>query len=138
MFLLRSGGPKGTGALVIRGDVPLEPLVEGGGQELGLRAGTSNVAGAVAMAAALEACAANREADGARIAVLRDRLLDGLLSVPGACENGDRARKVAGNAHVSFEGVEAEALLDRVKESLPDLKTAEEYVPEMLRLHSAR
>jgi cysteine desulfurase len=105
------GGPKGTGALVVRGDVPLEPLVEGGGQELGLRAGTSNVAGAVAMAAALEACTADRDADGARIAVLRDRLLDGLLAVPGASENGDRARKVAGNAHVSFEGVEAEALL---------------------------
>jgi cysteine desulfurase len=105
------GGPKGTGALVVRGDVPIEPLVEGGGQESGLRAGTSNVAGAVAMAAALDACAADREADAARIGRLRDRLLDGLLALPGASENGDRARKVAGNAHVSFEGVEAEALL---------------------------
>jgi cysteine desulfurase len=105
------GGPKGTGALVVRGDVALEPLVEGGGQERGLRSGTSNVAGAVAMAAALEACAADRDADVARVAELRDRLLDGLLGVAGATENGDRLRKVAGNAHVSFEGVEAEALL---------------------------
>ena len=106
------GGPKGTGALIVRGDVPLEPLVEGGGQEFGLRSGTSNVAGAVAMAAALDACAADRAADGARIAGLRDRLLDGLLdAIPGSFENGDRARKVAGNAHVGFEGVEAEALL---------------------------
>ena len=106
------GGPKGTGALIVRGDVPLEPLIEGGGQEFGLRSGTSNVAGAVAMAAALDACATNRVADGARIAGLRDRLLDGLLdAIPGSFENGDRARKVAGNAHLGFEGVEAEALL---------------------------
>ena len=51
-------------------------------------------------------------ADGARIAVLRDRLVDGLLaSVPGSFENGDRSKKVAGNAHLGFDGVEAEALL---------------------------
>ncbi len=106
------GGPKGTGALVVRGGVPIEPLTEGGGQEQGLRSGTSDVAGVVAMAAALEATAASRDADGVRIGALRDRLVDGLLaSVPGSFENGDRTRKVAGNAHLGFEGVEAEALL---------------------------
>ncbi len=106
------GGPKGAGALVIRGGVPIEPLTEGGGQEQGLRSGTSDVAGAVAMAAALEATAESRDADGARIAVLRDRLVDGLLaSVPGSFENGDRSKKVAGNAHLGFERAEAEALL---------------------------
>jgi cysteine desulfurase len=106
------GGPKGTGALVVRGDVPLEPLIEGGGQELGLRSGTSNVAGAVAMAVALEATATARVDDRTRIAALRDRLADGLLAaVPGCFENGDRRRKVAGNAHLGFEAVEAEALL---------------------------
>jgi len=106
------GGPKGTGALVVRGNVPIEPLTEGGGQEQGLRSGTSDVAGSVAMAAALHATGASRDADGERIARLRDRLVDGLLAaVPGAFENGDRSRKVAGNAHLGFEGVEAEALL---------------------------
>jgi len=106
------GGPKGTGALVVRRGVPIEPLTEGGGQEQGLRSGTSDVAGAVAMAAALEATGASRDADGVRIAALRDRLADGLLaSVPGSFENGDRNQKVAGNAHLGFDGVEAEALL---------------------------
>jgi cysteine desulfurase len=106
------GGPKGTGALVVRGGVGLEPLIEGGGQERGLRSGTSNVAGAVAMATALRVTSAARAADVARIAVLRDRLVGGLLStVPDAFENGDRAAKVAGNAHLGFRGVEAEMLL---------------------------
>jgi cysteine desulfurase len=106
------GGPKGTGALVVRGGVALEPLVEGGGQERGLRSGTSNVAGAVAMAAALRATCEQRAAEVDRIAALRDRLVDGLLAlVPHAFENGDRRAKVAGNAHVGFAGVEAETLL---------------------------
>jgi cysteine desulfurase len=106
------GGPKGTGALVVRHATPLVPLIEGGGQERGLRAGTSDVAGATAMAAALDVTVASRAGEVARVAALRDRLVDGLLAaVPGAFENGDRAHKVAGNAHLGFEGVEAEALL---------------------------
>jgi cysteine desulfurase len=106
------GGPKGMGALVVRGGTSVEPLVEGGGQESGLRSGTANVAGAVAMAAALRACHDARVGDAARIASLRDRLVAGLtIAVPGTFENGDRARKVAGNAHVGFDGIEAEALL---------------------------
>jgi cysteine desulfurase len=106
------GGPKGIGALVVRGAVELEPLIEGGGQERGLRSGTSNVAGAVAMAAALRVTCAERTADVARITALRDRLVDGLLAtVPDSFENGDRVAKVAGNCHVGFGGVEAETLL---------------------------
>jgi cysteine desulfurase len=106
------GGPKGTGALVVRGDTRIEPLIEGGGQEGGLRSGTSNVAGVVAMAAALQATCRDRDADVARIAQLRDRLVDGLIAtIPDTFENGTRAAKVAGNAHLGFRGVEAEALL---------------------------
>jgi cysteine desulfurase len=112
------GGPKGVGALVVRGRTALEPLVEGGGQEWGLRSGTSNVAGAVAMAAALRATAAARIDDTARIAALRDRLVAGLVTaIPRTFENGDRSRKVAGNAHLSFEGVEAETLLVALDEA---------------------
>jgi cysteine desulfurase len=106
------GGPKGVGALVVRKGTRLEPLVEGGGQEGGLRSGTSDVAGAVAMAAALEATTAGRAADVERVGRLRDGLLAGLRArIPDLFENGDPARKVAGNCHVGVPGVEAEALL---------------------------
>ena len=106
------GGPKGVGALVRRGEVPIEPLIEGGGQEWGLRSGTSNVTGAVGMAAALRVTGERRADEVARIGPLRDRLARGLAErVPGAFMNGDVARKVAGNCHVGFLGVEAETVL---------------------------
>jgi cysteine desulfurase len=106
------GGPKGVGALVVRGGRPVTPLIEGGGQERGLRSGTSNVAGSVAMAAALRATERARDDDTARVRTLRDRLARGLSeSIPGCFFNGDERRKVAGNCHVRFRGVEAEALL---------------------------
>ncbi len=106
------GGPKGVGALVRRGDTRLEPLVEGGGQEWGLRSGTANVAGAVAMAAALRLTGERRAAEIPRIRQLRDRLAAGLRDrVPDSFVNGDPARKIAGNCHVGFPGVEAETLL---------------------------
>jgi cysteine desulfurase len=106
------GGPKGVGALVVRDGVRVEPLLHGGGQERDRRSGTHNVAGIVAMAAAMEATVAALEADGARVAALRDRLADGILAtVPGACETGDRAARIAGNCHLRFDGVESEALL---------------------------
>jgi len=105
------GGPKGTGALVVREGVALTPLIEGGGQERGLRAGTVNVAGVVAMAAAMRAAAEQRDVEVRRIGALRDRLQEGLLAVPDAFGNGSAAHKVAGNCHVGFRGVEAEARL---------------------------
>ena len=106
------GGPKGVGALVVRGEVAMAPLIEGGGQERGLRSGTSNVAGAVAMATALRITTAERADVVARVGVLRDRLAAGLTAaIPDCFFNGDVVRRVAGNCHVGFPGVEAEALL---------------------------
>lgn len=106
------GGPKGIGALVRRSSVPLEPLVDGGGQEWGLRSGTSNVAGAVGMATALRIVDDARDAEVARVRALRDRLETGLAArVPDCYFNGESASKVAGNCHVGFRGIEAEALL---------------------------
>jgi cysteine desulfurase len=106
------GGPKGVGALVVRQGVQLRPQIHGGGQERDRRSGTYNVAGIVAMAAAMEVTVAERAATVERIGALRDRLADGLLaSVEGAAETGDRANKIAGNCHLTFEGVESEALL---------------------------
>ncbi len=106
------GGPKGVGALVVREGVAVRPIIHGGGQERDRRSGTHNVAGIVAMAAAMRATVDRRQATVARVRALRDRLADGLsATVPGCTETVDRAKKVAGNCHVSFEGVESEALL---------------------------
>jgi len=106
------GGPKGVGALVVRRGVNLRPIIHGGGQERDRRSGTHNVAGIAALAAAMRATVAQREATNARVAALRDRLADGLLAaIPHAHETGDRSRKIAGNCHLTFEGVESEALL---------------------------
>ncbi len=106
------GGPKGVGALAVRGGVQLRPVIHGGGQERDRRSGTHNVAGIVAMAAAMEATVNGRDAEVARVASRRDRLADGLLAaVPGAVETGDRATKIAGNCHLRFPGVESETLL---------------------------
>jgi cysteine desulfurase len=106
------GGPKGMGVLVVRDGVVLRPEIEGGGQERGIRAGTVNVAGAVALATALRVTHERRAADLDRIVVLRDRLQRGLAdAVPSMFLNGDANRKVVGNLHVGFPGVESEALL---------------------------
>jgi cysteine desulfurase len=106
------GGPKGVGALVVRGGVELAPILHGGGQERDRRSGTHNVAGIVGMAAAMRATVDTRADTVARVSRLRDRLADGLLGrVPGARETGHRAAKIAGNCHLSFDGIESEALL---------------------------
>ncbi len=106
------GGPKGVGALVVRRGVTVRPIIHGGGQEHDRRSGTHNVAGIVAMAAAMQATVEERDATVARVTALRDRLADGLLAaVRGCSETGDRTRKIAGNCHLSFDGVESEELL---------------------------
>jgi cysteine desulfurase len=103
------GGPKGVGALMVREGTPIAPLIHGGGQERDRRSGTQNVAGIVSMALAAKLCAERR--DIARIALLRDRLVDGLLTIAGCTETSPRSVKVAGNAHVCIEGVVSEELL---------------------------
>ncbi|MGZ6885251.1 MAG: cysteine desulfurase family protein [Acidimicrobiia bacterium] len=106
------GGPKGVGALVVRDGVVVDPEIEGGGQERGLRAGTVNVAGVVALATALGITEARRAEETSRIAALRDRLRDGLLdAVPDSFVNAAAAPRTAGHLHIGFRGVESEALL---------------------------
>ncbi|HEV3265119.1 MAG TPA: cysteine desulfurase family protein [Acidimicrobiales bacterium] len=106
------GGPQGVGALVVRNGVPIEAVIHGGGQERERRSGTHNVAGIVAMAAALSATVAERTDTVTRVTGLRDRLVDRLLaSVAGTAETGDRSAKVPGHAHLRFDGVESEAMV---------------------------
>jgi cysteine desulfurase len=102
-------GPKGVGGLFVRRGTPMAPLVRGGAQERNRRAGTENVAGAVGFGVAAD-LARHRLEEGARLAVLRDRLEARLLAIPGARRNGEGAR-VPNTANVSFDGADAEALL---------------------------
>jgi cysteine desulfurase len=106
------GGPKGIGALAARGGVPLAPLLLGGGQERERRSGTPDVGGIVAMAEALRLTDRERPETVARVAALRDRLVDGLTDrVGGAVATTDRCSTVAGIAHLRIADVESEALL---------------------------
>jgi cysteine desulfurase len=106
------GGPKGVGVLAVRNGVELVPLVEGGGHEWSLRAGTQNVAGIVALATALRVTHEQRAEEVARIGALRDQLEAGLrATVDGMIGNGDPRLRVAGVLHAAFPGTEAETLL---------------------------
>jgi cysteine desulfurase len=106
------GGPKGVGVLVARAGASFEPLLVGGGQERERRSGTHNVAGIIGMSVALRATDNERAEENARIAILRDELVDGLQSqLDDVHETVARGDKVAGSAHVCFDGIENEALL---------------------------
>lgn len=105
------GGPKGVGGLYLRRGIPVGPGQLGGGQERGLRSGTENVAGIVGMAAALEESCRFMEKDGKRISALRDRLIRGVLNIPGTRLTGDPVTRLPGNASFVFDGVEGEALV---------------------------
>ena len=104
-------GPKGTGFLYARKGVPLLPLINGGAQEKGKRAGTENLPGIVGMAAALKETVAERDAEAARLTVLRDRLIAGLNEIPHSALNGDAEKRLPGNVSFCFEGIEGESLL---------------------------
>ncbi len=106
--------PKGVGALYVRRKNPrvtLAPQILGGGHEWGLRSGTLNVPGIVALGKASALATAELEADGKRMAELRERLLAGLIRVAGAVRvNGHPERRLAGNLHVTFLEQSREAL----------------------------
>ena len=107
-------GPKGTGALYVRHRTPLRPLIIGGGQEGERRAGTENVAGAVALATALDLACGEREARNAQVGGLRDRLWRHLREGVGELRlNGpaDMSRRLPNNLSICFPGVEGESIL---------------------------
>ena len=104
-------GPKGVGFLYAKKGVLLTPLIAGGAQERGLRAGTENVAGIAAMAEALKETVAGMEENARHLIRMRDRLIHGLQEIPHAALNGDAERRLPGNVSFCFEGIEGESLL---------------------------
>lgn len=116
-------GPKGIGALYVRRSAPpvrLEPQIDGGGQEHGLRSGTLNVPGIVGFATALQLCVDERDAEAGRLKGLRDRLFHQLREqLPGVSLNGpaldDPALRLTHNLNCTFAGVDGEALMLAMK-----------------------
>ena len=104
-------GPKGVGIFYARNGIRLVNVIEGGAQERGKRAGTVNVPGIAAMAAALKEGCDNMESNMAKVSKLRDRLIEGLRDIPYSQLNGDPVKRLPGNVNWSFEGVEGESLL---------------------------
>ena len=106
------GAPQGVGALYLRGRLPVEPLLHGGGQERGKRSGTENVAGAVGLATALDLAEAERVEFAPALAVLRDSFVAAVLaSTPGAALTGHPVHRLPGNASFTFAGTGGEAVL---------------------------
>ena len=108
-------GPKGVGVLYIRQGTRIDNFMHGGAQERGKRATTENVPGIVGLAEALTLATENLEEKSARIAGLRDQLIDGLTSaIPYTRLNGHRTNRLPNNCNISIRFVEGEALLLRL------------------------
>jgi len=108
-------GPKGVGVLYVRNGTPIEPLIVGGGQEHGLRAGTENVAGIAGFATALALAEAERPQLTARAGALRDRLEAGIVAaVPDVLVNGAGTERLAGNLSIAVADAPSDALLIRL------------------------
>ncbi len=103
--------PKGTGFLYVHRYTSLASFISGGGQERGRRAGTENVPGIVGLGEAVAAACEDIPKKAARISEVRDRLISGLLKIPGSRLNGSRKNRLCGNVNISFTGIEGESLL---------------------------
>ena len=104
-------GPKGIGVLYARKGILLTPLIEGGAQERGKRAGTENVPAIMGMAAALDEACEHLDENAAKLTALRDKLIAGLSGIPHSILNGDAVHRLPGNVNFCFEGIEGESLL---------------------------
>ena len=104
-------GPKGAGLLYCRRGISLAPVIYGGAQERGKRAGTENVPAIMGMAAAMEDAAADMEKNNIYVTELRNRLIKGLSDIPHSVLNGDTKKRLPGNVNFCFEGIEGESLV---------------------------
>ncbi len=106
------GGPFGIGALVVRREVDVTPLLHGGGQEREIRSGTIDTPAIAGLAAAIEHSVARQPEQAARLSLLRDELVSRVqAAVPDAIYNGHPTERLPGNAHLKFPGCEGDSLL---------------------------
>jgi len=105
-------GPKGVGALYVRSGAKIQPILQGGGQENGLRSGTENIPGIVGMGKAAELARQEMEAEAKRLTRLRDRLVKGVLdNIEYSFLNGHPTRRLPNNANLRFSYIEGESLI---------------------------
>ncbi|GAA1990709.1 cysteine desulfurase family protein [Microbacterium pumilum] len=106
------GGPAGVGALVVAREARIEPLVHGGGQQRGLRAGTQDAAGAVAFAVAAELAVAELDAEAARLGALRDRLEESVgAAIPEARISASSVERLPGHVHLVLPDAQGDSML---------------------------
>ena len=104
--------PKGVGVLYAKSGTDISPLIFGGSQERGKRAGTENVAAIAALGAVIGDAVSGIAERTQRVRAMRDRLIGGLLSsIPDTHLNGDRERRLDGNVNIAIDGIEGESLL---------------------------
>lgn len=107
-------GPKGVGMLFVRSGVRLEPLIHGGGHEGGKRSGTENITGIVGFAKACEIAKRDLATEGERQTLLRNKLIEGILKIPGTQLNGHPEKRLPNNVNISFKHIEGEGLVLRL------------------------
>jgi len=105
-------GPRGIGALYVRTGTRIQPIIQGGGQERGLRSGTENIPAIVGMGKAAEIVKTETKTEGERLSRLRDKLIRGLLeNNPSSFLNGHPTQRLPNNANVRFSYIEGESLI---------------------------
>lgn len=104
-------GPKGVGLLYSRRGIRLTPLINGGAQERGIRAGTENLPGIIGMTAAFEEALEKLDEKNKKLYSMRNRLIEGIGEIPHSILNGDLENRLPGNVNFCFEGIEGESLL---------------------------
>jgi cysteine desulfurase len=107
--------PKGIGALYLRNKTKLSPQIHGGGHEQGLRSGTLNVPGIIALAKACEICSEEMALNKSSISILRDKLETELLKLPNTSINGSSENRIYNTTNICFKGQDANVLIGRMK-----------------------
>ena len=114
-------GPKGVGALYVRRKDPrvrLHPLQYGGGHEKGMRSGTLNVPGIVGLGKAAVLAREKMKEEVRRLSELRNRLLDGILAIPGTSLNGAREHLLPNTCNISFDGMASQVLIAKLNKHM--------------------